>query len=158
MAFLSTSYSRFICALAADDQSKLRNCQGRVISSIHAHQRDPQQCGEEGDWADNRWQVANYFVTTATPETTDSLPYIAWNKTRYDTTRCDTVYRVGQKSKLLILSEYVNKTEKIWGMWTNMNSYRENEVLSDICTWNILRHNCFMFKYSMTESNQWNYC
>ena len=26
------------------------------------------------------------------------------------------VYRVGQKSKLLILSEYVNKTEKIGGM------------------------------------------
>jgi len=25
------------------------------------------------------------------------------------------VYRVGQKSKLLILSEYVNKTEKIGG-------------------------------------------
>jgi len=27
-----------------------------------------------------------------------------------------TVYRVGQKSELLILSEYVNKTEKIGGM------------------------------------------
>jgi len=26
------------------------------------------------------------------------------------------LYRVGQKSKLLILSEYVNKTEKIGGM------------------------------------------
>ena len=36
------------------------------------------------------------------------------------------------------------------------NSYRENEVLSDILTGNILRHSCFMFKYSMTESNQWN--
>jgi len=35
------------------------------------------------------------------------------------------IYRVGQKSKLLILSEYVNKTEKIGGMWTNKNSYRE---------------------------------
>jgi len=41
---------------------------------------------------------------------------------------------VGQKSKLLVISEYVNKTEKIW---TNKNSYRENEVLSDIFTWNI---------------------
>jgi len=68
------------------------------------------------------------------------------------------VYRVGQKSKLLILS--VNKTEKIGAMWTNINSYRENEVglSSDILTWNILRHNCFMFKYSMTESSQWHYC
>jgi len=28
----------------------------------------------------------------------------------------DCIYRVGQKSKLLILSEYVNKTEKIGGM------------------------------------------
>jgi len=65
------------------------------------------------------------------------------------------MYRVGQKSKLklLILSEYVNKTEKIGGMWTTKNSYRENEVglLSDTFTWNILRHNCYMFKYSMTK-------
>ena len=68
------------------------------------------------------------------------------------------LYRVGKKSKLLILSEYVNKTEKIGGIWTNKYSYRENEVLCDIFTWNILRYNCFMFKYSMTESNQWNYC
>jgi len=67
-------------------------------------------------------------------------------------------YMVGQKIKLLILSEYVNKTEKIGGMWTKKNTYRENEVLSDIFTSNILRHNCFMFKYSMTERNQWNYC
>jgi len=47
----------------------------------------------------------------------------------------------GSKSKLLILSEYVNKTETIGGTWTNMNSYRENEALSDIFTWNILHHN-----------------
>jgi len=40
------------------------------------------------------------------------------------------MYRVGQQSKLLISSEYVNKTEKIGGMWKN--SYRENEVLSGI--------------------------
>jgi len=63
-----------------------------------------------------------------------------------------------KKIKLLILSEYGNKTEKIGGMWTNTNSYRESEALSDIFTWNILCHNCFMFKYSMTERNQWNYC
>jgi len=37
----------------------------------------------------------------------------------------------GSKNNLLILSEYVNKTEKIGGMWTNKNSYKENEVLSD---------------------------
>jgi len=35
------------------------------------------------------------------------------------------IYRVGQKSSLLILSECVNKTEKIGGTWTNTNSYRE---------------------------------
>jgi len=62
-----------------------------------------------------------------------------------------------KKSKLLILSEYVNKTEKIGGTWTNKNSYRENKVLSDIFSWNILGH-CFVLKYFMTESNQWNYC
>ena len=28
------------------------------------------------------------------------------------------------------------------------------EVLTDIFTRNILRHSCFMFKYSMTDSNQ----
>jgi len=42
-----------------------------------------------------------------------------------------------KKRKLLILSEYVNKTEKTGGMWTNTNSYRENEILSVIFTWNI---------------------
>ena len=47
-------------------------------------------------------------------------------------------YRLVQKSKLLILSEYFNKTEKIGETWTNTNSYRENEALSDIFTWNIL--------------------
>jgi len=62
------------------------------------------------------------------------------------------------KCKLLILCEYVNKTEKTGGTGTDTNSYRENEALSDIFTWNILRHNCFMFKYSHTESSQWNYC
>jgi len=66
------------------------------------------------------------------------------------------LYRVGRKRKLLILSEYVNKTEKIGGMWTNTNRCREN-VLSDIFTWNILHHKCFVLRYSMTESSQWNY-
>ena len=44
------------------------------------------------------------------------------------------IYRVGQKSKLLILSEYVNKAEKIEGTCTNTNSFRENEALSDVFT------------------------
>jgi len=53
--------------------------------------------------------------------------------------------------KLLILSEYVNKTEKVGGTWRNMHGYRENEAFHNIFTWNILHHNkCFMFKYSMT--------
>ena len=37
-----------------------------------------------------------------------------------------------KKSKLSILSEYVDKTEKIGGMWINMNIYRENWALSHI--------------------------
>jgi len=48
------------------------------------------------------------------------------------------IYRVGQKSKLLILSECVNKTGKIGGMWTTKHIYRENGAMSDIFTWNIL--------------------
>jgi len=45
----------------------------------------------------------------------------------YSRSRTTTICRVGQKTKLLILSEYVNKT------------------------WNILRYSkCFMFKYSTT--------
>ena len=43
-----------------------------------------------------------------------------------------TMYRVRQKSKLLILSEYVNKSETIRGMSTNTNSHRENGALSYI--------------------------
>jgi len=39
------------------------------------------------------------------------------------------IYTVGQKSKLLILREHVNKSEKIWGTWTNTNIYRENASL-----------------------------
>jgi len=36
---------------------------------------------------------------------------------------------------------------------TNTNSYRENGSLSDdIFTRNILRHNCFMFKYSVKKA------
>ena len=58
---------------------------------------------------------------------------------------------MGQKSKLLILSEYVNKwTENIGGMWTNENSYWENEALSDISTRNILHHRF----YKLNTMNQ----
>ena len=39
---------------------------------------------------------------------------------------------VSQKSKLLILSECITKTDKIRGMWTDTNIYRENGALSDI--------------------------
>jgi len=39
-----------------------------------------------------------------------------------------------KKQAVDFLSEYVNKTEKIGGMSTNKNSYRENEVLTDIFT------------------------
>jgi len=67
------------------------------------------------------------------------------------------IYRVGQESKLLMLSEYVNKTEKMGETWTNKSSYGESEVLSDIFTRNILRQNWFIFKYSVTGSSQWNY-
>jgi len=45
-------------------------------------------------------------------------------------------YRVGQKSKLYI-SEFVSKTEKLGGMWTNANIYRENGALRDIFARNI---------------------
>ena len=71
-----------------------------------------------------------------------------------------SLYRVGPKSKLLILSDCVDKTEKIGGMWTKKNNYRENEALFDNFTRKILRHNCCMFKYSTTESesSQWHYC
>ena len=41
------------------------------------------------------------------------------------------VYRVSQKSKLLILRKCVNEDETIGGTWTNTISCRENEALSD---------------------------
>ena len=44
------------------------------------------------------------------------------------------LYRVGQKSKLLILRKYVNKSENIGWTWTNTNSCREHEALSNIFT------------------------
>jgi len=44
------------------------------------------------------------------------------------------IYRVGQKSKMFILSKCVDKNEKIGGTSTDTNSYRENEALSDIFT------------------------
>jgi len=64
----------------------------------------------------------------------------------------------GSESKVLILSECVNKTDEIGATWTNTNSYREKEALSDIFTRNILLHNrpnCFMFKFSITEIMTW---
>ena len=39
---------------------------------------------------------------------------------------------MGQNSKLSILSEHVDKTEKTGGTGTYTNSYRENGALSDI--------------------------
>ena len=45
-------------------------------------------------------------------------------------------------------------------VWANKERKKErkkrkrNGALSDIVTWNILRHNCSMFKYSMTKSSQ----
>jgi len=59
-------------------------------------------------------------------------------------------YRVGQKSKLLILCKYVNKTEKIGGMWTNTNIYRENGAVSDNFTWNMLCHNYVLWLNEIT--------
>jgi len=37
-------------------------------------------------------------------------------------------YWVGQKSKLLIVSTYISKAEKVGGTWTIANSCRENEA------------------------------
>jgi len=42
-----------------------------------------------------------------------------------------------KKSKLLVLCQYINKTEKMGGFWTIANIYRENWALSDIFTENI---------------------
>jgi len=91
----------------------------------------------------------NLYATAAT-----DWPLVKWwvktediaSRRLYEMPVVFEVSRMRQKSKLLVLSEYVNKTEKVGGMWTNKNSYRENEVLSDI-----LRRNCFMFKYSVTK-------
>ena len=63
---------------------------------------------------------------------------------------CVHLYRVGQTSKLLNLSEGVNKTEKMGETWTDKNSYRENEALSDVFSREIF--------YVTVESSQWNYC
>jgi len=38
---------------------------------------------------------------------------------------CTQLWPLGQTSKLLISTEYVNETEKIGGTWTDMNSYRK---------------------------------
>ena len=64
------------------------------------------------------------------------------------TTDRDCTYRVGQKSKLLTFSEYVNKTEKRGETWTHTNSYRKNDIFSREIFYMTIK--CFMFKYSMT--------
>ena len=48
-----------------------------------------------------------------------------------------------KNSRLLILSEHVNNTEKPGGTWTNKNSCRENEALPDIFRWNIFTAQLF---------------
>jgi len=48
-----------------------------------------------------------------------------------------------KNSRLLILSEHVNNTEKPGGTWTNKNSCRENEALPDIFTWDIFTAQLF---------------
>jgi len=67
------------------------------------------------------------------------------------------IYRVGQKSKLLILSKYVNKIEKIEGC-EQIKTATEKTKYCLIFSHEIFYVNCFIFQYSMTESNQCNYC
>jgi len=65
------------------------------------------------------------------------------------------MYTVGQQSKLLILSEYVNKTDKIQDEREQLRTAIKK--MKHCLTFSreiFLRHNCFMFKYSMTESSQ----
>jgi len=50
----------------------------------------------------------------------------------------DKCIQGGPKSKLLILSEYVNKTEKIGVMRTNTNIYREILYVTIVLCLNIL--------------------
>ena len=109
-----------------------------------------------GDWVECHPTRASVNVPTCILLCSDRLLQACTEERwRQKTVLALLIYRVGQeKSKPL---EYVNKTEKIGGTWTNMNSYRENEATSDIFMWNILYRN-FLFKYSMTESSQWNYC
>jgi len=80
------------------------------------------------------------------------LPPTASEQTDADTKRNidpNDAYGTGQTSKLLILSECVDKTDKIGGTRRNTNSYRENEALSDISREIFLRHNCLMLLQSM---------
>jgi len=79
--------------------------------------------------------------------------------TRGQSLRSMTVRYTGwvKKSKLLILSKYVNKTEDM----RNVNKYKQLQRKWSIFWYfhvKYLRHNCFMFKYSVTESCRWNYC
>ena len=69
------------------------------------------------------------------PDALPSAQPTASEQTHIDTKRNigpNDAYGTGQTSKLLILSECVDKTEKIGGTRRNTNSYRENAALSDI--------------------------
>ena len=59
-----------------------------------------------------------YLISTRTNISKPVSHRVSWRRVIPVHTRC-----MGQKSKLLILREYANKTEKIGGTWTNMNSY-----------------------------------
>jgi len=82
------------------------------------------------------WKYSNFDITVwdRWKKASSHAPNQLDLSGRFDTIpACDgKTHRVGQKSKLLILSEYVNKTEKIVEMRTNTNIYRENGALSDI--------------------------
>jgi len=47
---------------------------------------------------------------------TGRMPFLAPNQERQSTESTSAIYRLGQKNKLWILSEYVNKTKRIGGM------------------------------------------
>ena len=58
----------------------------------------------------------------------------ACSRIRYGHRAAVPTYTAGQNSTLLISREYVNKTDKIGGMRTNTNIYRQNGASADILT------------------------
>ena len=68
------------------------------------------------------------------------------------------VYRVSQKSKLLILRKCVNEDETIGGTWTNTISCRENEALSDFSREIFYVTIVLCLNIPWLNSSQWNYC